>query len=327
MRKVLIGKAAHEPLKQADVKDADRPIILKSTASRALPLDVALARYPGLADLIAKDGTDPKSLERAVLFTISDESRDRDNDRIKVSGWKISEYRKNPVVLWMHQRGLPPIGRGVSVFQEQATNGPRLRMVKQFTSQEENPHGFMIYNLVANGFLRAASVGFLPRKWERDPELPENEYGLLYSKQDLLESSVVTIPSNPSALAEARSFGIDISPLKPVLERALDGDLEIPFCDQASIEEAFRIVSPTKTAIVVTSTESDVPELASVSASGVAEPIPTDSKSVSTPPESTPPPVQEEPRFSADPSDLWTEEHIRTLSGRVLDIIKGEHES
>jgi hypothetical protein len=42
---------------------------------------------------------------RTLTFTISSAAVDRMGDTIKVDGWKLDAYRKNPVVLWGHDAG------------------------------------------------------------------------------------------------------------------------------------------------------------------------------------------------------------------------------
>jgi len=151
--------------------------------------------------------------DRVIAWTVSTEDRDRDNDRIKVPGWTLKNFRNNPVVMWAHNYSEPPIGRGLKVWKDRDGDKPRLRMLKQFTTKEENPFGDMIFNLAKSKFIRTASVGFQPLDFEIDPEQDEetkNSWfpGLLFKKQDLLESSVVPVPSNPFALEEAKSVHV-----------------------------------------------------------------------------------------------------------------------
>ncbi len=59
---------------------------------------------------------------RVIRFVASDETPDRVGDIIKVSGWNLTNYKKNPVVLWGHdQANTPPIGKAVNVRRG---NGP-----------------------------------------------------------------------------------------------------------------------------------------------------------------------------------------------------------
>ena len=53
--------------------------------------------------------------------------------------------------------------------------------------------------------MRAVSVGFRPKK---SKPRPETDYGLFYTKAELFEVSLVSVPANPNALAVAKSLNI-----------------------------------------------------------------------------------------------------------------------
>lgn len=168
-------------------------------------------------------GDDPDKPSRVLPWTISTEARDRDGDRIMVSGWNLKDYKRNPVVLFGHDhRGLP-VGKSVKTWKD-TTGSPRLRSIALFTPREMGGgFGFNIFELARGGFLPASSVGFLPREWERDAESPDG-FGRKYTSQDLLEWSVVPVPSNPEALQGTKAAGIDCAPYCAELERMLDGE-------------------------------------------------------------------------------------------------------
>ena len=48
-------------------------------------------------------------------FIGSDETIDRDGEVIKVDGWNLTPYRKNPVVMWGHRHDIPAIGKAKRV--------------------------------------------------------------------------------------------------------------------------------------------------------------------------------------------------------------------
>jgi HK97 family phage prohead protease len=152
--------------------------------------------------------------KRTLRFIASDETPDRMGDIIQVSGWNLSSYKQNPVVLWGHDSStVPPIGRATNVRRGRKPNGePALFANIEFAPEEAHPFAETVYQLAKRGFLNAVSVGFLPRKTK---EVSEQErqalgmpaYGQVYSEADLLEISVVSVPANPSALvSQARSL-------------------------------------------------------------------------------------------------------------------------
>jgi len=150
--------------------------------------------------------------DRVLRFIGSDESIDRDNDIIEASGWELANYLKNPVFLWAHDYDEPPIGRAVNVTIDAV--GKRLLFDIKFPTAEEYPFADTIYNLYKGGYLSATSVGFIGIKSKtRDDEavleLPDWQRGRMYMEQELLELSAVAVPSNPNALQQARSAGIN----------------------------------------------------------------------------------------------------------------------
>lgn len=154
-------------------------------------------------------------------FTISTEAIDRDNDTINPLGWKLKEFKKNPVVLWAHDARQPPVGRAPKTFIDREKK--TLRSVAQFPSADLYEFGNMVGRLFKHKFMRAVSVGFYPLEFKRNEErggfAPTD-----FIKQNLLEYSAVPVPSNPEALIEARSVGINLEPMVSWAEKILDGE-------------------------------------------------------------------------------------------------------
>jgi HK97 family phage major capsid protein len=77
--------------------------------------------------------------------------------------------------------------------------------------------------LIEQGILRAVSVGFRPIKSE--PLDPERPYaGRKYLKQELLETSLVSVPANPAALAVVKAMKISDETAQLVFGEHADGD-------------------------------------------------------------------------------------------------------
>src|SRR6185312_11444378 len=106
---------------------------------------------------------------RTIDFVISTESIDRYDSTIKLGGWKLANYRRNPVVLWGHDDFTPPIGRG-----NIRTEGNALCSTVEFAPGEIYPLAETIYQLTKAKFINAASVGFMPLayEWSNDEERP-----------------------------------------------------------------------------------------------------------------------------------------------------------
>lgn len=175
-----------------------------------------------------------------MAFTVSSESIDRDDDVIYQSGWDLSDYRKNPVVLWAHDSSQPPVGRSTSIYVDEVEN--KLKSVAAFPGKDLYAFGNMIGRMYKNGFLRGASVGFMPTEFEMDVER-DGQMPMNFRKQKLLEWSAVPVPSNPEGLAQARSFGIDTTPMVEWAEKILD-DQKRFFIPKHMIEDMWKKSKP-----------------------------------------------------------------------------------
>ena len=148
---------------------------------------------------------------RTLTFTISSAAVDRMGDTIKVDGWKLDAYRKNPVVLWGHDATDFPIAKSNKIWTESGN----LMSDAEFVPKE-NPatgmHAEGILQLYKGGFLSAVSVGFNPLKYAFTDD-PKRRFGIDFLEQELLEFSCVTVPANAEALIEGRAAGIDVTPM------------------------------------------------------------------------------------------------------------------
>lgn len=153
---------------------------------------------------------------RAVPFVVSTPQVDRDNDILFPLGCRFATYLQNPVVLWAHQSRSLPIGRGEDVRADEAG----VTMTKVFATRDENPMAESVYRLLLGGYLNAASVGFLPQKWVWNEQ--RGSWAIDYLEWELTESSVVPIPSNPGALAAAKSAGVLVEPIAEWASQILD---------------------------------------------------------------------------------------------------------
>jgi len=148
--------------------------------------------------------------DRTVDFTISTATKDRDGDTIDPKGWILTNFLKNPVVLFGHDNRSLPIGRAENIRLE----GGALKASVKFATKEMNKLADSVFQMVKAGFLNATSVGFAPVEFER------GDGGIQFTKQELLEFSIVPIPSNPEALVTAK--GLDLSPVKDWFKDYLD---------------------------------------------------------------------------------------------------------
>jgi phage head maturation protease len=158
--------------------------------------------------------TEVKSIEdetRSLSFTISTNKVDRSLDSINPDGWDLEAYKKNPVVLWAHDSTMVPPAKAVDIG---VVDG-RLRAKTVFVPKDNPAVGAFaegIFQLYKGGFLNATSVGFLPIEMNYSDE-PSRKGGLNFTKQELMEFSLVPVPANSEALLEGKAAGIDVSPV------------------------------------------------------------------------------------------------------------------
>jgi HK97 family phage prohead protease len=132
-------------------------------------------------------------------FVISNEVEDRHETIIKLSGWDLDQYQRNPVVMYAHAANRIPdpdlvIGRGKTWFE-----GDKLIGSVEF--EPGNPLAEKVMKKIDSGFLRATSVGFFPVEWRwGDKEKGEDPAKFYFTRQVLTEFSIVPVGSNPDAL-------------------------------------------------------------------------------------------------------------------------------
>lgn len=153
--------------------------------------------------------------ERALDVTITTTIRDRDKDIVEAKGGKLSNYRKNPVVLLAHDY------RGLAIAKAEKIDKTDDKIIARvvFPPEGDYPLADVVYRLYKNKFMRGWSIGFIPLKWEYIKEENEKDgesisRGRRIKSWELLEFSACAIPSNPEALTNMVAKGIDIKPLK-----------------------------------------------------------------------------------------------------------------
>lgn len=139
-----------------------------------------------------------------MRFTLTDESLDADRERVLIDGASLNRFLRNPVMLWRHYG--EPIGRWKDVRIEE---DPK-RITAEAEFYEKDSFAKRIADMVRAGFLKACSIGFRPLERSTEPAvmLPGQSRSTI-TKFELIEASIVPIPSNSNALIEAleKEFG------------------------------------------------------------------------------------------------------------------------
>lgn len=186
----------------------------------------SIERLYRTADVRMSDGDVEET--RRIVFQISDDTKDRHGTVMNMDNWDLDSFNRNGIVGFQHDvygggmcKGPDPdsiIGKGRAWIEEETVrdeNGsPVVKKVLmgevEFEPEDINPLAEKIFRKVLNGTLRATSVGIRPIKnedGERGRKGRLNEDGEVVDKdtfyffgQELLEFSIVSIPSNPNAL-------------------------------------------------------------------------------------------------------------------------------
>jgi len=160
--------------------------------------------------VIRKTHAQPEVIENEYI--LSDATVDRYGDVVDSNGWVLDNFNKNPIALFNHNSDFP-IGRWKNI---RVTDGA-LRGHLELAPQGTSPRIDEIRALIECGVLRAVSVGFMPL--ESGPRKSNGTSGNAYTKQELVETSLVSVPANPNALAVAKSLKVSDDTMKLVFAK------------------------------------------------------------------------------------------------------------
>ncbi len=134
-----------------------------------------------------------------AAITISTIDEDRYNDILVPEGADLTAYERNPVVLFGHDIHALPIGR-----TEHLRIVPGKGITASFSFLKGDEFATRVKNAFDQKALNGASVGFIPKKSE-----PLTGGGRRYTRWELLEWSLVTVPANSAAVRVLKSLGLD----------------------------------------------------------------------------------------------------------------------
>ena len=152
-------------------------------------------------NILDRSAVDPT--RRSVTIAANDRARSAPD--LDLNGLRFDNYRRNPVVMWAHDSvgrspsGGLPIGRTLAISR--ATNGA---IIAEFEFLENDAFAQRIRNAWDKGFLRAASISWLPLE-----SRPASNGRLRDVRSELLEWSIVSIPADPDALRETHRRMLD----------------------------------------------------------------------------------------------------------------------
>lgn len=138
--------------------------------------------------------------ERWVDYEITNETEDSYNTVFRVDGWDFTRYNKNSVVLYNHDDRTPDPDL-ILGNSEIRTEGKSVVGRVFFEPAELNTLADKVFRKSIRGTLKGASIraNIKDGHWG-DKNRGEKPDVLYFTNQELLEFSIVPIPSNPDAL-------------------------------------------------------------------------------------------------------------------------------
>lgn len=134
-----------------------------------------------------------------IEFVMYDDSiLDRHSERILVQGISLVNHKQNPVALYQHRSyGVDayPIGRWVNVRKDGS------RLLGNLDIDDEDSKAREVGGKIERGYLRAVSISVKAIERSSDPlVLLQGQRYRSITKSDLIEVSIVIIPSHPKAV-------------------------------------------------------------------------------------------------------------------------------
>lgn len=152
----------------------------------------------------AKDLAASAAVERVIPVVMSTADVDSDGEVIDQASWNLTRFLANPIALYQHDLWCEPIG----FYRDVRVEEGRLRGELVLYDDATSPEAGIVWSRYQQGGPIALSVGFFcPRAVDEERE--GRSVRVLYDCE-LEECSVVSIPANPNAVAEARAKAADL---------------------------------------------------------------------------------------------------------------------
>ena len=185
---------------------------------------------------------------RSARFVMNAQAKDRYNDIVVTEGIETDEFEKNPVGLLFHNSRTWPVATWGNLEKVLKGRPPRLEgdfillppggPIKEIEETEW---------MLANGGIRACSIGFMP-DWDEAEMILDDEGkwtgGIKWGRTTLLECSICAVPASPQSLV--KTAGRDINLARELLEDVLDNWVRTPeglICSRAEFEKFYKLTT------------------------------------------------------------------------------------
>tara|TARA_R110000824_G_scaffold207539_2_gene392973 strand:+ start:55 stop:675 length:621 start_codon:yes stop_codon:yes gene_type:complete len=162
-----------------------------------------------IARSVESDGEDDSGIS---WFRASTSELDRHGTIVEPDGIDTKNFSNNPIFMWGHDA----YGSGDKTPDLENVLGRVVDFKKSNDSFDvgvewaKHERAVMARDLVKAGFLSGVSVGFIPDPEGMTTRSVEGSEVPVYTRTELVEVSLVPVPSNPNAIAIMRSLKLPI---------------------------------------------------------------------------------------------------------------------
>lgn len=197
--------------------------------------------------------------KRSARFVMTTQNVDRYGDVVVTEGVDTTEFEKNPVGLLFHNSRAWPVAQWSNL--EKILTGRPKRLEGDFNLLPAGgpvPEVDQTEYMLANGAIRACSIGFVPN-FDQVEAIRDDEgrwLGYRFNESELVECSICAVPANPQALVKMSDGDAKLA--RELVEDVLDNWAKSPagiLMPRSEFEAAYRTVTPeTLTHVVKTPT-------------------------------------------------------------------------
>lgn len=183
---------------------------------------------------------------RTAEFVISTEAIDTYRTVFKIDGWDLSRYNANPVVLYQHRSSSNDPDDVIGTSEVFIEDGQLIGRVT-FEDAETNPKAEKVFRKVQNGTLKMASINALSSEYRMGNEAKGEDPKILYfTRQELMEWSIVTVGSNPDAHKRNAEVSDEIRNQLAVNQIEVNDNIQINQQPKRTVHEAQVLINKNK---------------------------------------------------------------------------------